>query len=129
MSLTIRACRRLKAICLYGSIAIIFTSNVFNYFYSYRYLDDDDLQWTIAKFSIASVMFLMSCYLWLSETVKKNSFGIIISGWAALYLLFNLIGVAAGYTLHTKGFMAILFTITLSGIGHLGIRLWQRYFL
>lgn len=78
--------------------------------------------------AIAVVLFLMAFYMWLNESQKKNQAKIIITGWTALYLLFNLIGVAIGYTLHTKGFMAILFITTFFGGVHLGIRLWQRYF-
>lgn len=120
--------RKIKSVCLYGSIVIIFISNIINYFYSYKHLNDSVLQWRLAMVSIATVMFLMAVYMWLSETLKQNKFRILITGWSALYLLFNLIGVAVGYTLHTKGFMAILFTITFAGIGHISVRLWQRYF-
>jgi len=127
MSLTTNTCKRLKALCLYGSIVTIFVSNLINYFYSYKYLNDSVLQWRFAMVSIAIVMFLMSFYMWLTETMKKNRIKILITGWSALYLLFNLIGVALGYTLHTKGFMAILFIITFAGVGHICIRLWQKY--
>lgn len=78
--------------------------------------------------SIALVLFLMAVYVWMNESLKGKGFSIIVSGWVALYLFFNLIGVAIGYNLHTKGFMAILFTITIAGTGHILIRLWQKYF-
>ena len=119
--------KKIKSVCLYGAILTTFVSNLINYFYSYKYLNDSVLQWKLAMVSISLVMFLMATYMWLSETIKKNKFKILITGWSALYLLFNLIGVAIGYTLHTKGFIAILFTITFAGTGHICIRLWQKY--
>ncbi len=120
--------KRVKKVCLYGSILVTFISNLINYFYNYKYLNDSTSQWRLAMCSIALVMFLMSVYMWLAETLKQNKFRILITGWSALYLLFNFIGVAIGYNLHTKGFMAILFTITIAGSGHILIRLWQKYF-
>lgn len=118
----------LKSWCVYLSIIIIFGSNLVNYFYCYKYLDDVLLQWKVAMIAIAAVMFLMMTYLWLNESLKRNKIKILLTGWSALYLLFNLIGVVIGYNLHTKGFMAILFITTSAGIGHICIRLWQKYY-
>ena len=78
--------------------------------------------------SIALVMFLTSLYIWLNESIKRKGLGIEISGWVALYLFFNFVGVLIGYDLHTKGFMIILHTIGFMGLSHLFIRLWQKYY-
>ena len=77
---------------------------------------------------MAFLMFTMAVYVWLNESLKRKGISIIVSGWVALYLLFNFVGVLAGYTLHTKGFMIILFSIVLLGLSHLFIRLWQKYY-
>lgn len=119
---------KIKSICLYLTAFITVGSNVFNYFYCYLYLDDRLLQWKVAMISIAAVLFLMSLYIWLNESLKGKGISIIVTGWVALYLLFNFVGVLAGYNLHTKGFMAILFITTFLGISHLSIRLWQKYY-
>jgi hypothetical protein len=119
---------KIKRFCLFLTAFIAVGSNTFNYFYSYKYLDDRLLQWRVAMISISLVMFLMAFYIWLNESLKKRGISIIISGWVALYLFFNLIGVLIGFDLHTKGFMIMLHLLALSGVGHLSIRLWQIYF-
>jgi len=121
--------QRIKSICLYLTVFIIVLSNLFNYFVSYKLLNDIDLQWSIAIYSIAIELFLFSVYVWLVEVkTRRNQFRIIISGWMVIYLLINLIGVCLGNTLHTKGFMLILFTTTFFGLTHIIFKLWQKYF-
>ena len=119
---------RIKNICLRLTAFIVVGSNTFNYFYCYLYLEDSMLQWKVAMISIAAVMFLMSLYIWLNESLKRKGLGIEISGWVALYLFFNFAGVLIGYDLHTKGLMITLHSIGFLGISHLTIRLWQKYF-
>ena len=119
----IRTIKKIKTFCLYLSVLIVMGSNIVNCFF----VSDRILQWRFAMISISAVLFLMTVYLWLNETLKRNGVKIILTGWSALYLLFNLIGVAIGYNLHTKGFMAILFITTVFGIGHLCIRSWRKY--
>ena len=123
----IRTIKKLKSMCLYLSVSVIATSNIINYFYCYKYLDDVLLQWKVAMIAIATTLFLMAFYMWLNESLKNNRIKILITGWSALYLLFNLIGVVLGYNLHTKGFMAILFITISAGIGHICIRSWQKF--
>lgn len=77
-------------------------------------------------FSISAVVFLMAVYIWLNESQKGRSLKVLASGWFALFALFVFIGVALGYNLHTKGFMAILIITTVFGSGHIFIRLWQK---
>lgn len=120
---------RIRSICLYILVIVLIVSNLFNYFYSYKYVNDLDLQWDVAIYSIAIELFLFSVYVWLTEINKtKNSFRIIVSGWMVIYLLINLIGVVMGYNLHTKGFMAMLFVTTFFGVAHILMRIWQKYF-
>lgn len=95
-----------------------------NYFYAHKHLNDVNLQWKIAMIAIAATLFLTTVYMWLDQSQKKGN--TIISGWVALYLLVNLIGVMLGYNLHSKGFMMILFLAMSFGLIHLGIRLWQK---
>lgn len=120
---------RLKNICLYGIGIIIISSNVINYFYAYKYLNDITLQWRIAMYSIALVLFLFSFHLLLTEIRGKiKSLKLVFILWMTMYLLINLIGVCLGYNLHSKGFIAILFSITLVGMANIFIRLWQKYY-
>lgn len=119
---------RLKSICLYLTALIVVGSNILNYFYYYKYLQDSMLQWKVAMISISAVMFLMALYIWLNESLKGKGISIVVFGWVALYLFFNFVGVLIGYTLHTKGFMIILFSIVLLGLSHLFIRLWYKYY-
>ena len=119
---------RLKNIALFSAAMIIIIANVFNYFYSYKHLGDSHLQWRIFMYSVGISMFLMMIYIWLNESLKGPSIKVLVSGWVALYLLINVIGVALGYTLHSKGFMSLLFTLTAAGSGHILIRLWNRLF-
>ena len=120
--------QKLKDLCLYLTIIILVLSNLFNYFVSYKLLDDINLQWDIAMYSIAIELFLFSVYVFLGEVKRRrNQFKIIISGWMVIYLLINLIGVCLGNTLHTKGFMLILFVTTGGGIVHIIFKLWQKY--
>lgn len=119
----------LKSICLYLTVFILVLSNLFNYFVSYKLLNDINLQWNIAMYSIAIELFLFSVYIWLCEVKNnRNQFKIIISGWMVIYLLINLIGVCLGNTLHTKGFMLILFVTTFGGLMHIIFKLWQKYY-
>lgn len=104
------------------------TSNIFNYFYSYKYLGDRVLQWRVAMYCIAIELFLFSLYVWLVQIKKRNKLNVVLSGWLTIYLLINLTGVCLGFTLHTKGFMAILFTITFFSLAHVSVKLWQKYF-
>lgn len=105
---------------------IAVASNLVNYFYYYKHLDDRVMQWKVAMIAISSVIFLQAVYIWINESLKTKGISIVVSGWFALYTLFNLVGVAIGYNLHTKGFMAILIITTVFGTGHILIRLWQR---
>lgn len=121
---------RVKNICLYIIGITIISSNLINYFYAYKYLDDRLLQWRIAMYSIAIVLFLFSLNLLLIEIIRKiKSLKLVFVGWMTIYLLINLIGVCLGYNLHSKGFMAMLFTAMLFGLFHIFIRLWQKYYL
>lgn len=59
----------------------------------------------------------------------------ILTGWSSLFLLINLVGVLAGYNLHTVGFMAILGIAIVGAIVHVLIffkktllELWQSFF-
>jgi len=115
---------KIKNLCLYLTALMVVGSNICNYFF----IQDRDLQWRVAMVSIAAVMFLMALYVWLNESLKRKGISIIVSGWVALYLSFDLVGVLAGYNLHVKGFMVILFITTFLGISHLSIRLWQKYY-
>ena len=73
---------KLRTWCLYSIAIVLITSNVFNYFISYKALNDIDLQWKVFNLSIGIEPFLFSIYIWLSEIIKlNNSFRIIISGW------------------------------------------------
>jgi hypothetical protein len=121
--------RTSKKICLYGAVTIAVVSNLVNYFWYYKVLDDRVMQWKVAMIAISSVIFLQAVYIWVNESLKRKGLSIIISGWFALYTLFNMIGVALGYNLHTKGFMAILIITTMAGLGHVLIRLWRNLFL
>lgn len=107
---------------------VVVGSNAVNYFYCYKYLQDLTMQWRVAMTSIALVMFLMAVYVWLTETLKRHNIKRVISGWTALYILFDLIGVLLGYTLHTRAFVTVLGIIATLGITHLIIRLWVKYY-
>ena len=115
--------------CLYVGVSILILSNLVNYFYAYKHLNDIDLEWRIAMYAIAIELFLFSLYIFITEIIKrKKTIRKSISGWMTVYLLINLIGVCMGFTLHTKGFMAILFVTTFLGIVHIIAKLWQKYF-
>ena len=116
-----------KRLCIVLGVIVIFGFNIVNYFYAHKTLNDINLQWRIAMIGIAWVMFLAYVYAWINESIKRNNILIVITGWAALYLLFNLIGVTLGYHLHTRGFMMILFVTTAGAFAHISIRLWQNY--
>jgi len=117
----------LKTIIIYAIVLVSTISNVVNYFYSYLYLKDSVLQWRLAMISIAIVLFFSSLYIWLNESLKQhNNIKIILSGWLSIYLFINFIGVCIGYTLHTKGFMMLLFTIIFFGFGHIIVKIWQK---
>jgi len=122
----IQTIKNIISFCLYAATVVIVASNLVNYFYCFKYLGDVTLQWKVAMISIAISMLLMSLYIWLQETLKKNKLRIVVSGWTALFLLINAIGVIAGYNLHTKGFMAILLVTVVFGSGHFIIKAWQR---
>lgn len=119
----------LKSISLYSIVVVSVVSNFVNYFYSYLYLKDSRLQWRLAMISISVVLLLSAFYIWLTESLKeKNYIKTTITGWLCIYLLFNFIGVMLGYTLHTKAFMMILFTVVFFGVIHLFIKLWEKYY-
>ena len=117
----------LKKISLLLAAIVVVCSNIVNYFYCYIYLDDRLLQWRVAMISIGISLFLFAFYIWLNESLKGRGTTIIISGWVALYLFFNMVGVLIGYTLHTKGLMAILFLTVFLGLLHLIYRAWQKF--
>ncbi len=119
----------LKDACLYVIVITIIGSNLINYFYAYKYLNDYILQWRIAMYAIAIVLFLFSLYVLLIEIAKSaKTLKLVIVGWMTIYLLINLIGVCLGYNLHSKGFMAMLFVTMLFGLIHIFTRLWQKYY-
>lgn len=108
---------------------VLIGSNLFNYFYCYKFANDLELQWSVAIYAIAIELFLFSLYLWINESIRyKNKISIVVSGWVTMYLLINLIGVVLGYNLHTKGFMAMLFLAFFVGTVHISIKLWQKYY-
>ena len=110
-------------------VLISVVSNFYNYFINYKLNNDALAQWRLAMLSIASVLFLFSFRMWLGESLKSgNRVKIVISGWLLIYMSINLIGVAIGYTLHTKAFMMILFTIVFFGIAHILVKLWEKYY-
>ena len=115
---------RLKSFSLYLAALITVVSNTVNYFYCYLYLDDILLQWKSASWAISSVLLLLSFYAWLSSGGLKK----LVTGWLTFYLLINFAGVCLGYTLHTKGFMAVLFSAGFLAISHILSRTWGRYF-
>ncbi len=120
---------RIKNICLYIIGVVVVGSNLVNYFYAYKHLGDNVLQWRIAMYSIAIVLFLFSLYAWITEIGKKGqALKLVFVGWMTIYLLINLIGVCLGYNLHSKGFMVMLFLAMLCGMAHICIRLWQKYY-
>ncbi len=122
--------KEIKSICLFTGFALLMLSNTFNYFISYKYLQDIELQWSVAMYSIAIELFLFSLYIWLTESMKHgNKLKKILSGWLVIYLLINLIGVCLGFNLHTSGFMLILFITTGLCVAHTIKHLWQDYFL
>lgn len=82
------------------------------------------MQWQVAIIAIASVLFLLSFYAWLSS----KGFVRLVSGWLTFYLLINFVGVCLGYTLHTKGFMTILFSVGFLGLFHISKNIWERYY-
>lgn len=85
-----------------------------------------DVQWTVAMYVLSGGAFISAVYVWIGEHLSKREYGIIISGWVALYLLFDFIGVCLGYNLHTKGFMMVLLMTFVSGTAHLIIRIWRK---
>ena len=123
----IQRIKKLRQVSLFLMALVVIGSNLVNYFYCYIYLDDRLLQWKVAMISIAVALFLLCFYVWLNESLKGKGLTIIVSGWVALYLFFNMIGVFLGYNLHTKGFMIILFLIGFFGLLHLIYRAWQKF--
>lgn len=121
--------QKIKGLILTLIVVILVLSNLINYFYCYKTVNDIELQWSVAIYSIAIELFLFSLYIWLTEIKRhKNKLKIVVSGWMTIYLLINLIGVVMGYNLHTKGFMTILFTVTFFGVAHFTTKLWQKFF-
>ena len=112
-----------QRVCLVGSVLMIITPNLINYYL----IDDINLQWDVTITAIAWILFLMMCYVWTNESIRKNKLTIIISGWAALYLLINLIVVLLGWNLYTKGVIEMFIITILAGSAHIGVRLWQKY--
>jgi len=118
----------IKDYILYTVALVLVGSNLFNYFYYYKQLGDELLQWRVAIIAIAIELFLLSLYTWLIQIKKVNSgFKVILTGWTTVFLLINLFGVILGYSLHTKGFIAILFSAIIIAIIHLLIK-WLKYF-
>lgn len=118
---------RVKNICLYTIGITIIGSELINYFYVHKYLDDRLLQWRIAMYATAIILFLFSLYVLLTEMIKKKkTLKLVFVGWMTIFLLINLIGVCLGYNLHSKGFMAMLFVTMLFGIFHFTRKLWQK---
>jgi ABC-type multidrug transport system permease subunit len=123
-----RVINKIKDYILYTVAVVLVGSNLFNYFYCYKQLGDELLQWRVAIIAIAIELFLLSLYTWLIQIKKVNSgFKAILTGWTTVFLLINLFGVILGYNLHTKGFMAILFSATIIAFIHLLIK-WLRCF-
>ena len=121
--------KKIRSISFVLIILISVISNFYNYYINYLIKQDSTAQWRLAMISISSVMFLFSLRMWLGESLKKhNGFYIIWSGWLTLYFFINFIGVMAGYTLHTKGLMMILFSIVFFGLTHILIKLWEKYY-
>ena len=119
----------LKNICLFIIMIDITVPNIFNYFYIYKYLHDNDLQWRIAMYSIAIALFFFSLYVLFIQIGKgRKTIKLVLAGWMTFYLLINLVGVCLGYNLHSKGFMAMLFVTILFGSIHIFLKLWGRYF-
>lgn len=113
-------------VCVVLVALIVLAVNTVNWL---AYVNDwynEYYQWRVALHMISSGSFLMAVYIWIGEHLKKTKYGIIISGWVALYLLVDFIGVVLGYNLHTKGLMIILLMTFIFGSAHLIIRLWQR---
>ena len=123
----IKIINKIRAFCVIATAIVVIGSNIVNYFYCYRHLNDLTMQWRVAMTSISLVMFLMSLYIWLTETLKKNNLKRVISGWIALYILFDFIGILLGYSLHTRAFVDVLFITAILGTIHLIIRLWAKY--
>lgn len=123
--------KRLQNICLGAFLSIIFSANLINYFYFHKYLEDIDLQWAFYNIVVSTCLFLASVYFYLDQFIKRNKIGIATCAPAVVFLFINNIGVMMGYTLHSKGFVAILF-ITL-GIGLIYSiykirKVWLKYF-
>lgn len=112
-------CVRLIAVLIVGSLA-------FNYFYSYKYANDFNLQWRVYMYCTSISLFLFSIYMWINETLKKNRYATIICGWLSFWIFFNVIGVFAGYNLHSNGFVTLLLVTAFLGLCHLILRLCQN---
>lgn len=122
----------LKNICLFVILIDITVPNVVNYFYAYKYLHDENLEWRIAMYSISIALFFFSLYVLLIQIgrIAKGikTIKLVLAAWMTFYLLINMVGVCRGYNLHSKGFMAMLFVTILFGLIHVFIRLWEEYF-
>jgi hypothetical protein len=112
--------------CVILIALIVIVVNTVNWLAHVNDWYDRELQWQVSMLMIAFSSFLMAAYIWIGESLNKRKYGIIISGWVALYLLVDLIGVVLGYNLHTKGLMIILLMTFIFGTAHLTIRLWQK---
>ena len=82
--------------------------------------------WRIAMDGIAWVMFLLMLHVWIGYSIKGNELKIVLSGWAALYLLINLVVVFFNWNLYTRGVIEIYWITTLALISHLGVKLWRQ---
>ena len=114
---------KIREYCLYGIVFTVVIPNIYNYFINYKLLQDSTAQWRLAMIAISVGFFLFSLRVWLGEILKlNNKFNSRLSGWMTLYLMTNMLGVIAGYTLHTKGFMMLLFTLMFFGISDVLVR-------
>ena len=113
-----------QSICLYTTIIIIFGFNFINYYL----VDDYGTMWRVAMEGISWVMFLLMLHVWIGYSIKRNKLKIVLSGWAALYLLINLVVVFFNWNLYTRGVIEIYWITTLALISHLGVKLWRQKF-
>ncbi len=112
----------IQSICLFTTIIIIFGFNFINYYL----VEDYETMWRIAMDGISWVMFLLMLHVWIGYSIKGNELKIVLSGWAALYLLINLVVVFFNWNLYTRGVIEIYWITTLSVISHLVVKLWRQ---
>ena len=112
----------IQSICLFTTIIIIFGFNFINYYL----VEDYETMWRIAMDGISWVMFLLMLHVWIGYSIKGNELKIVLSGWAALYLLINLVVVFFNWNLYTRGVIEIYWITTLALISHLVVKLWRQ---